>query len=131
MPSAISGLLLIYNMDQGDQRLRNVVDRSKYVYHNEIYMCGDRVKGVYGQSRPKNPRMNALNRLPSTKTNKMPRGIHYGAAAATKWTNTSLTSRGMLFLLRYSIQTVVYLGTKLLGSSNESLDAANPFQRTL
>ena len=27
-------------------------------------ICGDRVKGVDGQSRPKNPRMNALNRLP-------------------------------------------------------------------
>ena len=33
------------------------------------YICGDRVKGVYGQSRPKNPRMNTLTRLPSTKTN--------------------------------------------------------------
>ena len=38
MPSAISGLLLIYNMDQGDQRWRNVVGQPKYVYHNEIYM---------------------------------------------------------------------------------------------
>ena len=28
------------------------------------YICGDRVRGVYGQSRPKNPRMNALTRLP-------------------------------------------------------------------
>ena len=45
----------------------------------------------------------------------MPSGIHYGAAAATEWTNTSLTSKEMFFLLRYSIQTVVYLGMKLLG----------------
>ena len=60
----------------------------------------------------------------------MPRGIHYGAVAAIKWTNTSLTSKKMFFLLRYSIQTVVYLGTKLLRGSHESLDAANPFQRT-
>ena len=42
----------------------------------------------------------------------------------------SLTSKEMFFLLRYSIQTVVYLGTKLLGGSHESLDAANPFQWT-
>ena len=28
------------------------------------------MKGVYGQSRPKNPRMNALTRLPSTEANK-------------------------------------------------------------
>ena len=28
------------------------------------------MKGIYGQSRPKNPRINALTRLPSTKTNK-------------------------------------------------------------
>ena len=61
----------------------------------------------------------------------MPRGIHYGATAATKWTNTSLTSKEMFFLLRYSIQTVVYLGTKLLGGSHESLDVANLFQRAL
>ena len=88
------------------------------------------MKGVYGQSRPTKTRMNALTRLPSTKTNKIPRWIHHGAAAATKWTNTSLTSKEMFFLLRYSIQTVVYLGTKLLGGSHESLDAANPFQRT-
>ena len=61
----------------------------------------------------------------------MPRWIHHGAAAATKWTNTSLTSKEIFFFLRYSIQTVVYLGTKLLGVSHESLDAANPFQRNL
>ena len=58
-------------------------------------------------------------------------GIHYGALAATKWTNTSLTSKGMFFFFRNSIQTVVYLGTKLLGGSDKYLDAANPFQRTL
>ena len=32
------------------------------------------MKGVYGQSRPKSPRMNALTRLPSTKTNKNAKG---------------------------------------------------------
>ena len=32
------------------------------------------MKGVYGQSRPKNPRMNALTRLPSTKINKNAKG---------------------------------------------------------
>ena len=53
------------------------------------------------------------------------------ARAGSKWTKTSLTSKEMFFLLRYSIQTVVYLGTKLPGGSQESLDAANPFQRTL
>ena len=37
----------------------------------------------------------------------------------------------MFFFLRYFIQTVVYLGRKLLGGSQKSLDAANPFQRTL
>ena len=37
-------------------------------------ICGDRVKGVYGQSRPKNPRINALTRLPSTKKNKNAKG---------------------------------------------------------
>ena len=61
----------------------------------------------------------------------MPRGILYGATAATKWTNTSLTSKEMFSFFRYSIQTVVYLDTKLLGGSHESLDAANSFQRTL
>ena len=65
------------------------------------------------------------------KQTKMPRGIHYGATAATKWTNTSLTSKEMFFFFRYSLQTVVYLGTKLLGGSHESLDAANSYQRTL
>ena len=89
------------------------------------------MKGVYGQSNPRNPRMNALTCLPSTRQTKVPRGIHYGAAAATKWTNASLTSKEMFFLLRYFIQTVVYLGTKLLGGSHESLEAANYFQRTL
>ena len=60
----------------------------------------------------------------------MPRGIHYSATAATKWTNTSLTSKEMFFLFRYSIETVVYLGTKLLGGSHDSVDAANPFPQT-
>ena len=68
---------------------------------------------------------------PKKKQTKIPRGIHYGATAATKWTNTSLTSKEMFFFFTYSIQTVVYLGTKLLAGSHESLDAANYFQRTL
>ena len=89
------------------------------------------MKGVYGQSRPKNPRMNALTHRPSTKTNKNAKGDPLRCYCCTKWTNTSLTSKEMFFFFRYSIQTVVYLGTKLLGGSHESLDAANPFQRTL
>ena len=58
------------------------------------------MKGVYCQSRPKNPRMNALTRLPKHRNKKMPRGIHYGATAATKWTNTSLTPKEILFFFR-------------------------------
>ena len=61
----------------------------------------------------------------------MPRGIHYGATAETKWTNMSLTSKEMFSFCSYSIQTVVYLGKKLLRGSHESLDAAIPFLRTL
>ena len=57
------------------------------------------MKGLYGPSRPKNPRMSALTRLRGKKK-KMPRGIHYGATAATKWTNTSLTSKEMFFFFR-------------------------------
>ena len=38
-------------------------------YTTMKYICGDRMKGVYGQSRPKDPRMNALTRLTSTETN--------------------------------------------------------------
>ena len=34
------------------------------------------------------------------KQTKMPRGIHYGATAATKWTNTSLTSKEMFLFFR-------------------------------
>ena len=34
------------------------------------------------------------------KKTKIPRGIHYGATAATKWTNTSLTSKEMFFFFR-------------------------------
>ena len=34
------------------------------------------------------------------KQTKMPKGIHPAAAAATKWTNKSLTSKEMLFYLR-------------------------------
>ena len=38
--------------------------------------------------------------------------------------------RGIPSSRRY-LPTYLYLGTKLLGGSHESLDAANPFQRTL
>ena len=89
------------------------------------------MKGVYGQSRPRNPRMNALTRLQSTKTNKNAKGDPLRCSSSHKMDQLSLTSKGMFLLLRYSIQTVVYLGTKLLGRSHESLDAASPFQRTL
>ena len=47
-----------------------------------------------------------------------------------KWTKTSFTSRLISFFLRWSSNTVVYLGTKLLGGSHESREAAIPFQRT-
>ena len=59
------------------------------------------MKGVYGQSRPKNPRMNALTRLPKHRNKQNAKGgIHYGATAATKWTNTSLTSKEIFFFFR-------------------------------
>ena len=62
------------------------------------------MKGVDGQSRPKNPRMNALTRLPKHRNKQNAKGdvqgIHYGATAATKWTNTSLTSKEMFFFFR-------------------------------
>ena len=99
MPSAISGLLLIYNMAKGIKD-RETSSINLNTYTTMKYMCGDRVKRIYGQSRPKNPRINALTRLRSTNQKKMPRWIHHGAAAATKWTNTSLTSKEMFFLLR-------------------------------
>ena len=53
-------------------------------------------------------------------------GNDYGALAAAKWTNTSLKSKEIFFFLRYSIRTVVYPGTKLLGGSHEPRDAAFP-----
>ena len=43
-------------------------------YTTMKYICGDRVKGVYGQSRPKNLRIIALIRLPGTETNINVRG---------------------------------------------------------
>ena len=59
------------------------------------------MKGVYGQSSPKNPWMNALTRLPKHKNKqKCQGGIIYGATAATKWTNTSLTSKEIFFFFR-------------------------------
>ena len=81
-------------------KIQKTLSTSLITYTRMKNICGDRVKGVYGQSRPKNPQINALTRLPSTKTNNIPRGIHYGALAATKWTNTSLTSKEMFFFLR-------------------------------
>ena len=88
------------------------------------------MKGVYGRSRPKNPRMNALTCLPNHRSKQNAMGDPLWSTAATKWTNTSLTSKEMFFFFRYTIQTMVYLGTKLLGGSHESLDAAKSFQRT-
>ena len=59
------------------------------------------MKGVYGQPRPKNPRMNALTCLPKHRNKQNAKGgIHYGATAATKWTNTSLTSKEIFFFFR-------------------------------
>ena len=68
MPSAMSGLLLIYNMDQEIKDRENVVDQSKYVYHNEIYMWRPSEGGIW-PIKAQNPLMNATCRLPSTKTN--------------------------------------------------------------
>ena len=48
-------------------------DRSKYVYHNEIYMWRPSEGGIW-PIKAQNPRMNALTRLPSTKTNKNTKG---------------------------------------------------------
>ena len=59
------------------------------------------MKRIYGQSGLKNPGINALTRLPSRKNKqKCQSWIHYGALAATKWTNTSLTSKDMFLFLR-------------------------------
>ena len=38
------------------------------------YISGDRVKGVYRQSRTKNPRMNALTRLPKHRNKQNAKG---------------------------------------------------------
>ena len=76
--------------------------------------------------------MNTLTSSPTPhKANIDAKGTHQGALAPTKWTSTSLTSEEIPFFFRYSIQTVVYFGTKLLGGSHESREAVNPFQRTL
>ena len=48
------------------------VDLNKYTTMK--YICGDRVKGVYGRSRPKNPRMNALTCLPNHRNKQNAKG---------------------------------------------------------
>ena len=59
------------------------------------------MKGVYGQSRPKNPQMNALTRLCKHRNKQNAKGGHsYQATAATKWANTSLTSKEIFFFFR-------------------------------
>ena len=89
------------------------------------------MKGVYGQSRPKNPRMNALTRLPSTKTNKNAKGDPLWCYCSHQMDQHVLDIQRNVLFLQIVHPDVVYLGTKLLGGSHESLDAANPFQRTL
>ena len=86
------------------------------------------MEGVDGQLRPRNPRMNALTRLPSTETNKNAKGDPLRCYCSHQMDQHVLDiQRNVLFL------QVVHpdRGTKLLGGSHESLDAANPFQRTL
>ena len=100
MPYAISGLLLIYNMDQGDQRWKNVVDRSKYVYHDEIYTWRSSEGGIWPIKAEKSPDERPHLSPHSQKQTKCQREIHYGATAATKWTNTSLTSKEIFFFFR-------------------------------
>ena len=53
------------------------------------------MKRIYGQSRPKTPGLTPSPVSQELKQTKMPKGIHYGALAATKWTNRSLTSKEM------------------------------------
>ena len=55
-------------------KIEKTSSTSLNTYTTVKYICGDRVKRIHGQSRPKNPRSNALTRLPSTKTNKNAKG---------------------------------------------------------
>ena len=50
-------------------KIKKTSSTSLNTYTTMKYICGDPVKGVYGQSRPKNPGMNALTRPPRTETN--------------------------------------------------------------
>ena len=54
--------------------IEKTASTSLNTYTTMKYICGDRVKRIYGQSRPRNPWMNALTRLPSTKTNRNAKG---------------------------------------------------------
>ena len=49
---------------------------------------------------PKIPKITPSPVSQAQKRTKMPNRIHHGAAAATNWTNTSLTSKEMFFFLR-------------------------------
>ena len=50
-------------------KIEKTSSTSLNTYTTVKYICGDRVKRIYGQSRPKTPQMNALTCLPNTKTN--------------------------------------------------------------
>ena len=50
-------------------KIEKTSSTSLNAYTTMKYICGDRVKRIYGESRPKNPRINALTRLSNTKTN--------------------------------------------------------------
>ena len=64
------------------------------------------MKGVYGQSRPKIPRLNALTRLPSTKTNKNARGDPLPCLSQDR---PPLCPFRLLPLLIYSGSTIAFL----------------------
>ena len=105
------------------------VDLNKYTTMKHI--SGDQVKGVDGQSRPKNPRMNALTRLPSTKTNKNAKGDPSWCYSSHQMDQHVLDiQRNVLFLQIIHPDRGVPRH-KAAGGSHESLDAANPFQRTI
>ena len=89
------------------------------------------MKGVYGESRPKSPRMNALTRLPSTKTNKNANGDPLQCYSSHQMDQLVLDIQRNILFLQVAHPDQVYLGREMLGGSHESLDAANPFHRTL
>ena len=81
-------------------KIEKTSSTSLNTYTGMKHICGDQVKRIYGQSRPKNPQIKPSAVSQAQKQTKMPRGTHYGALAATKWTNMSLTSKDLFFFFR-------------------------------